>query len=245
LKHSSLPLSPAHTILSCCDAYIFDIDGTILKNRDRVHFNALNTAMADVYGKEATIAGVPYHGMTDIGILRAALARVGVNDHEFESRLPAALKRVREYVDQNCATLNPLVHPGIAEVLEDLQKKGKLLGVASGNLESVGWRKIEATGLRHYFRFGKFCDENEYRSGIFALAMNEVRSLLGASSTACFIGDTPQDIAASRHAGARIISVCTGHHQREELVALSPDLCIACCVDLLNGVQTDTPMLRP
>lgn len=232
-------------ILSCCDAYIFDIDGTILKNRDRVHFNALNTAMADVYGKETTIAGVPYHGMTDIGILRAALARVGVNNSEFESRVPAALKRVCEYVDQNASTLNPLVHPGVAEVLEGLRKEGKLLGVASGNLESVGWRKVEATGLRHYFRFGKFCDENEHRSGVFALAMNEVRSLLGASATACFIGDTPQDIAAARHVGAQIISVCTGHHQREELQALNPDLCISCCADLLNGVQPDTIGLRP
>jgi phosphoglycolate phosphatase len=223
-----------------CDAYLFDIDGTLLKNRDRVHFNALNVAMADVFGQETTIAGVPYHGMTDIGILRHALARVGIGDREFEGKLPAALKRVREYVDQKAGELSPLVHNGIAEVLEKLDSAGKLLGIASGNLESVGWRKIDATGLRRYFRFGKFCDEHEQRTGVFAHAMDEVRSRLGASATACFVGDTPQDIAAARHVGAQIISVCTGFHKREELAALSPDFCVSCCADLLNGVHSDT-----
>ena len=57
-----------------CDAYLFDIDGTILRSRDRVHYNAMNRAMLDVYGKNTTIARVAYHGMTDLGIMRAALA---------------------------------------------------------------------------------------------------------------------------------------------------------------------------
>ena len=32
------------------DAYLFDIDGTLLNTRDLVHWNALNRAMLEVYG---------------------------------------------------------------------------------------------------------------------------------------------------------------------------------------------------
>ena len=60
------------------DAYIFDIDGTLLNTRDLVHWNALHQAMLEVYGVDTTIEGIAYHGKTDIGILGAALERAGL-----------------------------------------------------------------------------------------------------------------------------------------------------------------------
>jgi len=228
-----------------CDAYLFDIDGTLLRNRDRVHYDALNRALRDVYGADATIAGVAFHGMTDVGILRAALARVEIGSQEFEGRLPAALACVREHVAEHAGALNPLVCDAIPQVLERLHRSGKLVGVASGNLESVGWHKIEATGLRSYFRFGVFCDDHEQRVQVFARGITEVRTRLGDEATACFVGDTPQDIVAAQQAGGRIISVCTGIYKREELEPLGPDFCISSCAELLSPVAPDTVPLRP
>lgn len=227
------------------DAYLFDIDGTLLRNRDRVHYDALNRALREVYGTDATIAGVAFHGMTDVGILRAALERVEIGSQEFESRLPAALACVREHVAEHAGALDPLVCNAIPEVLEMLHRSGKLVGVASGNLEAVGWHKIEATGLRRYFRFGVFCDDHEQRVQVFARGIAEVRTRLGDGATACFVGDTPQDIVAAQQAGGRIISVCTGIYKREELEPLGPDFCISSCADLLSPVAPDTVPLRP
>src|SRR5574337_580967 len=150
------------------DAYLFDIDGTILRTRDLVHYNALNRAMREVYGKETTIDGVQFHGMTDLGILRAALARVGVGPAEFASRLAQALACVRDDVRCNARGFDPAVCDSVPTVLETLHRAGKLLGVASGNLESVGWQKIESAGLRKYFSFGVFSDDHEARAQIFA-----------------------------------------------------------------------------
>jgi phosphoglycolate phosphatase len=223
-----------------CDAYLFDIDGTLLKNRDRVHYDALNRALREVYGADTTIAGVAFHGMTDVGILRAALARGEVGSQEFERRLPAALACVREHVAEHAGVLNPLVHDGIPQVLEMLHRSGKLVGVASGNLESVGWHKIEATGLRSYFRFGVFCDHHEQRVGVFSRGIAEVRTRLGDEATACFVGDTPQDILAAQQAGGRIISVCTGIYKRKELEPLGPDFCVSSCAELLSPAAPDT-----
>jgi len=76
------------------DAYLFDIDGTLLVTRDLIHYNALNRAIREVYGVEATIDGIAYHGKTDLGILRAVLQRAGVSADVFEAKLPEALSIV-------------------------------------------------------------------------------------------------------------------------------------------------------
>jgi phosphoglycolate phosphatase len=219
---------------SDADAYLFDIDGTILTNGDHVHYNALNRAMLDAYGIETTIAGIAYHGKTDVGILRAALERVGVSAAAFEAKLPEALESVRRHVHQNAHSLAPRVCAGVPEVLARLKAAGKLLGVASGNLESVGWQKVEATGLRDFFEFGSFCDRCELRKDIFLQAMAEVRGRLGGAATACFLGDTPDDVQAARHVGARVIAVCTGIFKSDELSRYQPDLCVASCSELVS-----------
>ncbi|HTZ97212.1 MAG TPA: HAD family hydrolase [Terriglobales bacterium] len=214
------------------DAFLFDIDGTLLSSRDRVHYNALNRAMLQAYGVDTTIAGVAYHGKTDLGILRAALARVGVSTQAFEANLPTALAAVCRDVSDNAAAITPHVFDGVPQLLATLKSEGKLLGLASGNLEEVGWRKVQAAGLADYFSFGCFSDQHEHRADIFRSAVAETKRRLGNDATICFIGDTPEDIKAARLANAHVIAVCTGIFKSDELLPLQPDLCVACCTEL-------------
>jgi phosphoglycolate phosphatase-like HAD superfamily hydrolase len=217
------------------DAYLFDIDGTLLNTRDLVHWNALNRAMLEVYGVDTTIAGISYHGKTDLGILRAALERSGITNGVFAQKLSQALEIVRQHVAENAQDLVTEVCCAIPETLAKLHQAGKLLGVASGNLESVGWKKIEAAGLRHYFQFGCFSDHQEFRADIFKRGVEEARSRAGQHARVCFVGDTPEDIGAARAAGAQIIAVCTGIYKAEELSPLGADACVATCSDLLSS----------
>lgn len=216
------------------DAYLFDIDGTLLNTRDLIHYRALNRAMREVYGVDTTIDGIAYHGKTDLGILRAALELVGVSNPEFQQKLPQALDVVRGFVDRYSSALVPKVCSAIPALLSRLRSDGKLLGVASGNLESVGWHKVQAAGLREFFTFGYFSDHCERREEIFENAAAEARHRLHANAAVCFIGDTPSDIRAARHAKARIIAVATGVYKVDDLVALGPDACISSCADLLH-----------
>jgi len=218
------------------DAYLFDIDGTLLNTTDLVHYNALNCAMREVYGADTTIDGIAFHGKTDPGILRAALERAGITPAAFEEKLPQALELVRREVAQNVHGLAANVCASIPAVLARLQAAGKLLGVASGNLESVGWQKIAAAGLREFLSFGCFSDQCETRAELFAEAVAEVHRRLGAGATVCFVGDTPDDIRAARAVGARIIAVSTGTYKLEDLLPLGPDLCIGSCGELLMDV---------
>ena len=52
------------------DAYLFDVDGTILRSRDRIHFNSFADSVREATGLEITLDGVVLHGGTDTAILR-------------------------------------------------------------------------------------------------------------------------------------------------------------------------------
>ena len=70
------------------------------------------------------------------------------------------------------------IMPGVEAVLAHLEGKGALLGVATGNLEQIGWLKIENAGLRPWFRFGGFCDRFEARAEMIAHAAEQARAIL-------------------------------------------------------------------
>jgi phosphoglycolate phosphatase len=216
------------------DAYLFDIDGTLMLSPDRTHRYALHRALLDVYGVETTIDGIPYHGKTDPGILRAALERLKVPVEVIDSGMPAALEVVRRDATEKADRFRPNVLPGIRDVVALLRESGKLLGVCSGNLEAVAWLKLKAAGLADYFEFGCFADESELRIDIFRKGMQEVERRLGSSAKVCFIGDTPEDVRAAQGAGGHIIAVGTGIFKVEELAAHGPDATVLTCAELLT-----------
>ncbi len=219
------------------DAYFFDIDGTLLVTRDLVHWNALHQAMLEVYDIDTTIEGIAYHGKTDVGILRAALNRAGIADAVFEKSLQKTLAVICREVQAHAEGIQAQVCPAIPEVLTEIQARKKLLGVASGNLESVGWSKLKAARLGDFFTLGSFCDQQEMRSAIFDQAVNSARRSLGSDAVVCFVGDTPEDVRAAKSVNAKVVAVCTGIFCKEQLWPHNPDVCCTSCAELLGKLQ--------
>ena len=62
------------------DAYLFDIDGTLINCRDAVHYFAFCEALTRIAGRPTNLDGVVAHGNTDVGILRDALHLAKVPD---------------------------------------------------------------------------------------------------------------------------------------------------------------------
>lgn len=215
------------------DAYLFDIDGTLLNSRDAVHYFAFRNAIQEELGLEASIDNVPVHGNTDPGILRAALQQQGLADAEITSRLPKIIERMCAEVMRNKAGLRPEICPSIRELIFQLRQAGKLLGVASGNLAAVGRLKLEAAGLVSEFSFWAFSHPRELRSEIFQDGLRQACEIAGRNAKVCIVGDTPSDIQAARQTGAPVIALATGVFNFEQLLACGPDACFACAADLL------------
>ena len=218
---------------SAADAFLFDIDGTLLNSRDGVHYEAFHHAVRRHFSISSSIDRVPLHGNTDIGIIRAVLAREGVPEHEVTARLPLMLEQMCAEVEEKRSELHPELCPSVLEVVHSLHAAGKLLGVASGNLERIGWLKLQAAGLRPYFAFGSFSDRHETRAEIFRAGIEEAQRRLGPQAVIHIVGDTPSDIAAAHQAGVPIIALATGIFPREELLRHGPDACFPCCTELL------------
>ncbi len=219
------------------DAYLFDIDGTLLNTRDGVHYYSFRNVLKDIFGIDASLEGVPVHGNTDVGILRAVIRRAGISDASFEEKLPLIVQQMSDEVESKRAEIRADLCPSIPKLLESLHAAGKLLGIVTGNFERIGWAKLTATNLKRYFSFGSFSNQNELRTDIFIAAQREAQRRLGSEATIYVFGDTPSDIAAARQAGLPIISVATGIYSFHELEALEPDLCVSCCTDLLVTPQ--------
>jgi phosphoglycolate phosphatase len=215
------------------DSYLFDIDGTLLNSRGRIHYYSFSAAMREVFGVEGTIDGVPWHGNTDIGILRAAVAKLGVDEATFAANRERALAVMRVEVERGAARVEADLCPSIRQVLEQLHEEGKLLGVSSGNLEVIGWVKLRAAGVADFFKFGSFSDVNDTRVEIFRHGAALAREASNNRETRiCFFGDTPNDIEAAHQLGLPVVAVATGVHPFEELVRHDPEMCLTCCDDL-------------
>jgi phosphoglycolate phosphatase-like HAD superfamily hydrolase len=230
-------LKPSVSPTIKADAFFFDIDGTLMVSRDMVHWHAMHQAMLEVYGLDANFDGIPYHGKTDVAILRMALTRRGVSDSTFADKLPAALRVIRREVSANVAGFKPDVCASVPKLLTEIREFDKLLGVASGNLESVGWDKLTAAGIRHFFTCGSFGDNFELRVAIFDHAVSSAKNQLGNSASVCFFGDTPDDIHAARMVKAKIVAVGTGIFPVRELAQFEPDFCCESCSEMLGRLQ--------
>jgi len=223
------------------DAYLFDIDGTLLRSRDRVHFDSVASSVHRVTGFEITLAGILLHGSTDTAILREACHQAGIPPSVLEERYDAILEAMRNCVVERQHELDPELMPGVKGVLHHLAQKGALLGVASGNLETIGWIKIETAGLREWFQFGGFSDHFPIRAELVAHAARKARELAGSGRELarkdglriCVVGDTPRDIEAARANFLSVIAVATGKSTFDELQQCQPEACVSSLADLL------------
>jgi phosphoglycolate phosphatase len=219
------------------DAYLFDIDGTLLRSRDRVHMDSLPSSVREVMGIEVSLEGVSLAGNTDTSILREACALAGVPPEVLEPQMAAILEGMCANVAGRRHELQPILMPGVEETLKYLAERGATLGVATGNLEMIGWIKVERAGLREWFRFGGFSDRFPVRSDLIGDAAIKARELAGAQASVCVVGDTPRDIQAAHANGLPVIAVATGHFSFDELLVHKPEACTTTLADLLRATR--------
>ncbi|MGH9588984.1 MAG: HAD family hydrolase [Terracidiphilus sp.] len=215
------------------DAYLFDIDGTLMRSRDRVHFEAFASAVQRVTGFEITLAGVLLAGATDTAIVREACRQAGISDAIIDSQLQSILEGMCQCVLERRRELELVRMPGVEDVLRHLARKNALLGVATGNLEMIGWIKIEEAGLREWFRFGGFSDRFPVRSELIAHAARKALEMAGSGARVCVVGDTPRDIEAAHANALPVIAVATGRYSFDELLKHQPEVCTTSLADLM------------
>ena len=219
------------------DAYLFDIDGTLLRDPDRIHMNSFASSIERVTGFAVTLDGVAIHGSTDTAILSEACRKAGIPAEVLEPQVEAILEAMRQTVNDRRSEMHLRLMPGVEAALRHLAQKDALLGVATGNLEMIGWIKIEEAGLREWFRFGGFSDHFPIRSELVGDAAHKARELAGADARVCVVGDTPRDIEAAHANQLPVIAVATGNFSFDTLLEGLPEVCASSLADLLAQTE--------
>jgi phosphoglycolate phosphatase-like HAD superfamily hydrolase len=204
---------------------LFDIDGTLLRVSGGVEEAAAH-AVSTVTGQGLSTEGVTFSGRTDPNIFRDVLRASGVADPDavLEDVLAAYAEAARD-------TIRPTdveVLPGVRSLLAALSKRDDVvLGLLTGNVETVAYHKLRSGDLADPFSVGAFGSDHGDRAALPALALQRLAAESGASlsaTRAVVIGDTQKDIACARAAGSRVAVVCTGRYGRGDLHPHGPDL---------------------
>lgn len=205
---------------------LFDIDGTLLGRSGPHHRQVLEEAVWRVAGVRSTTDGIPVQGMLDGDILRWMLRVAGAGEIS-EGQMSAIIRKAQSLYVRRCPDLREKVCPGVPALLERLSGEAAVVGLVTGNLSRIGWRKLTQAGLRAHFRFGAFAEQGATRAELAGLALAEARRRwVEEPFTATLIGDHPNDIAAARANGLRSVAVGTGVVPLEELAQHRPDVLV-------------------
>jgi phosphoglycolate phosphatase-like HAD superfamily hydrolase len=219
------------------DAYLFDIDGTLLRNRDRIHRDSFAIGVHQVTGFDIQPVLLLTPGGTDPAILREAFEKAGIPREVIEPQWDAIVEAIHRACEEQRHEMDIRIMPGVKEVLAHLSESGALLGVATGNLEAIGWIKLEEAGLRKWFRLGGFSDHFPIRAELVGNAARKAREIAGANAQVCVVGDTPRDIEAAHANSLAAIAVATGNFSFDALLELRPEVCASSLADLLAHTQ--------
>jgi phosphoglycolate phosphatase-like HAD superfamily hydrolase len=214
---------------------LFDIDGTLLQVDDATR-QAMNKAFSELFGLKNPQQNVPFAGRTDLGIFKdVALTLLGrpLSGEELKQVADRYLELLPEELDRREFRLMP----GVTQLLPVLAaRKEIILGLETGNLESAAYMKLKRGGMDRYFSLGGFGSDSEDRAELVRKGVERARNLNHGSildDNIFLIGDSPYDIIAGRKAGINTIGVCTGHADRNILLAESPSYVLSDLSDIL------------
>ncbi len=197
---------------------LFDIDGTLLRGAGPHHKLALIEGIRQVTYLSTTFDGIDTAGQLDCDLLVALLRKAG--DPSPHVHLPALIEACQTAYLEHCpADLSCFVCPGVRDFLQRLA--GAQLGLVTGNLSAIAWKKMELARLRSYFSFGAFAEDGHTRAELARVAVQRANPHPAARVT--LIGDHANDIAAAKANGYSSVAVATGVLSFEELSAQAPD----------------------
>jgi phosphoglycolate phosphatase-like HAD superfamily hydrolase len=191
---------------------IFDFDGTIADSLNEAFLAANRIAVA---------SGVRTAIPKDKEALRAmSFRQIMKAFHVPLLRIPRMLVRMRAELFSSIDAIEPI--PGIPEVLLELKRRGLKLGIVTSNSRQMVQRFLSYHHIE-VFDFGM------YSAGLWSKA-RQIRMVVRKNrldrNQVYYVGDTQEDIAAGKAAGAHTVAVTWGYASSERLAAVHPQFIV-------------------
>jgi phosphoglycolate phosphatase-like HAD superfamily hydrolase len=217
---------------------LWDIDGTLV-SVGGIGGEVFDRAIEAVLGQRPP-ERVHMSGKTDPQIVGEYLEMLGVADPQSQ------VATVLEHLERELAAAEHEMRgggrmlPGVTDVIDGVRRKGTTIqSVLTGNIAPNARLKLDAFGLADLLdlEVGAYGSDHADRRLLVPVALARLAELRGvelSASQVWIVGDSANDLACARAAGARCLLVATGRASLDDLEALGPD---AACADLTD---TDT-----
>jgi phosphoglycolate phosphatase len=222
---------------------LFDIDGTLLRQGNRVHGRAIVQACTELTGHDITkhFGVIDSGGRTDRYIVSELLRRCGVKSHEVEELFPQIAARSVELTGAGLRTKDPgWALPGGPELIARLIADGISVGLVTGNLPEIAQIKLDCASLWEPFAdqvplvtgFGDLSENrNDLSAAAFAQAQRDLASDIDPTNV-IIVGDTHRDVECAHAIGARCLGVTTGRYSTADLAAEGCEIIVESLVDV-------------
>lgn len=210
---------------------LWDVDHTLVKI-DGVSREIYARVFGDVVGRP--LEGLAeMAGRTDRAIITDTLRLHGIAPTDdllaaFGAALAAAFAERAADIRARGRAL-----PGAREVLAALARRPDVVqSVLTGNMDPIAVHKLTAFGLHSFvdWQVGAYGFDGVERPPLVGLARERASRKYGDPFDAAHtvvIGDTPHDVRAGHHGGARVVAVSTGASDEAALRAAGAELVLA------------------
>ncbi len=220
-----------HQIFDSKKVVIFDIDGALLDVMD-AHTQAYIDTIREVTGVHVkSFADITKH----YGIQNQETMRRVLNDHHHPFTEEIIDKLVDRRGDIMSSPTTPIseknILPGVVNLIQRLQKDGKITATITGNSRKVGEAIITRSTLVRFFSVRVFGNDSvdgrklNGRHEMIALALKKVEEETGKKFTlkdVIVVGDMVPDIQGAQKAGMDSLVVATGGVPSETLLEAKP-----------------------
>lgn len=217
---------------------LFDIDGTLMFHVGRRSWNEQYAhGMKVAFGITQPIDFSTYNGSIERHMAWEIVRKHHISKEEFFAKFSLYTEAMMIHL-ADWAKEGP-VFQAIDEAATLVRllstHKNLVLGILTGNAQSIARWKLSHVGLDMYFSFGLYGEEADNRIELAKLVFEKAQKQLHqefAPQDIVVIGDTVHDIRCGKAIGARTIAVTTGmHNDPAVLQTESPDILVDSLAD--------------
>jgi len=206
---------------------VFDLDGTIVDSQDMIVAGMHRAAALHGQGQPMPravrrVVGLPLEEAVEKLFPEADRDRVQALTEAYKQTIIDMRARGEEH--------EPLF-PGALEALDELDRWGWLLGIATGKPMRGLVNTMKPHGVLEQFVTLQTADlgPGKPNPDMLLRAMSETGV---DKDRTVMIGDTTYDMEMARHAGAKAVGVAWGYHEIEELTEAGAQAVVGCFAEL-------------
>jgi phosphoglycolate phosphatase-like HAD superfamily hydrolase len=217
---------------------LFDIDGTLITFRHADDDSppgrkSFGRVCEQIFGRDYT-EGLRFAGGTDLRLARIICECAGIEASRIE---PTSRELLAKYVLVLAEDLRARSYQAIGDVaamITELRAQKITIGLGTGNLKEAARMKVQSAGILEHFSldFGGFGEDGADRSDILRAAI----ARCGGGDHVVVIGDTENDLLASKSVGARFVGVAATERSHSQLARVWDGPIVDRCGPELAGI---------